>query len=75
MMLRLDPPIWLDTPKGRALAHVMIDRGIESDLEWVCFIHAGPHVAECWTFCNWDIRIVDNITLGRVKPKPQRRKK
>lgn len=63
MMLRLEPAIWLDTPKGQALAHILIDRGIDHDLEWVCFIQA---TGECWTFINADVRAVNNITLHRV---------
>ena len=38
MMLRLDPPIPLQTAKGPGLAHIVIDYGIEADLIWVVFL-------------------------------------
>jgi hypothetical protein len=60
--IQLSPPIPLWTPKGFAHAHVMIDPGIDHDLQWVCFIVA---TGECWTYLNKDIRLVDNQTMGR----------
>ncbi len=65
MMLQLDPPLPVDTPKGKALAHVLIDPGVEHDLLWVCFQDNG----ECWTWRNPEIRAQSNITMGRT-PKP-----
>ena len=61
MMLQLDPPLPLVTPKGKALAHFLIDYGAEHDLLWVCFQEDG----ECWTWRNQDIRAESNITFGR----------
>jgi hypothetical protein len=61
MILQLNPPIWLDTPKGKALAHVLIDYGIEHDLLWICAQQDG----ECWTWSNKDIRFDKNISIGR----------
>lgn len=60
-MLRLDPPIWLETPNGRALAHFIVDRGIEFDNEWVC-VHADGAVI---SWMNPVIRVSSNFTLGR----------
>lgn len=65
MILQLNPPIPLDTPKGPGLAHMVIDYSIEHDLNWVVFIEA---TGECWTFSNRDVRAVKNITLGRTNP-------
>jgi hypothetical protein len=62
MMLQLSPPIPLLTPKGKGNAHVLIDVGTEHDLQWVCFIDI---TGECWTYRNQDVRIQENITLGR----------
>ena len=62
MMLRLDPPLPLDTPKGKALAHMLIDYGVEYDLLWVCF---QDETRECWTWSNKEIKIQSNISLGR----------
>jgi hypothetical protein len=63
MILQLDPPLWLDTPKGEALAHFLIDYGIENDFYWVC---AQQESGECWTWGNRDVKFVKNITLGRM---------
>lgn len=61
-MLRLDPPIPLETPKGKGWAHLVIDRSQEHNLEWTVFIDA---TGECWTFRNQDVRMGDNVTMGR----------
>jgi hypothetical protein len=63
MMIQLDPPIPVDTPKGSALAHVLVDYGIEHNLNWVCF---QDQTGECWTWSNRDIRAQKNITYGRL---------
>lgn len=65
MMLRLDPPLLLETPYGYAEAHFVIERTCDHDLEWVCFIQEGLHVGECWTFRNPKIRQCENISMGR----------
>ena len=59
-----DPPIPIMTPKGRALAHFLIDYGPEHDLMWVCF---QDDTGECWTWENAQIRARINQTLGRTK--------
>lgn len=56
--------IWLETPKGQGVAKFLIDYGVESDLYWVVFI---TDTSECWTFANYDVKISNNVTLGRVK--------
>ena len=63
MITRIDPPLPLDTPKGKALAHFIIDYGFEQDLYWVCF---QEETGECWTWNNKDIRAQKNITVGRI---------
>ena len=62
MITRLDPPMPIMTPKGRALAHFLIDYGPEHDLMWVCF---QDDSGECWTWENAQIRARVNQTLGR----------
>lgn len=59
LMLQLDPPIPLDTPRGPGLAHIVLDYGIDHDLQWVVFIR---DTGECWTFRNSDVRAVTNVT-------------
>lgn len=62
-MVQLDPPIPVNTPKGPALAHVLIDYGLENSLCWVCF---QDETGECWTWPNSKIRAQKNITYGRL---------
>lgn len=59
--LRLDPPIPLDTPKGRGLAHLFHDLGPECNDEWTVFLENG----EIWRFQNPDVRAQINHTAGR----------
>ncbi len=67
MIIQLNPPIPIVTPRGKALAHALIDQGIEHDLLWVCFQDIG---GECWTYSNRDIRAQKNITAGREYISP-----
>lgn len=62
MITQLNPPIPLDTPKGKALAHFVIDYGPEHNLMWVTFVDA---TGECWTWPNPKVRAQKNITMGR----------
>ncbi len=63
MILQLNPPLPVLTPKGPGMAHIVIDYGVEHNLMWVVFIDA---TGECWTYPNMDIRAQKNVTLGRV---------
>ena len=63
MIIRIDPPIPLISPKGTCLAHFLIDYGIEMDNYWICF---EDDSGECWTWSNRDIRAQKNISLGRT---------
>lgn len=67
MIQQLNPPIPVFTPKGKAIAHFLIDYGMESDLQWVCLQDQG---GECWTWKNPDIRAQLNITQGRTYISP-----
>ncbi len=62
MLLQLNPPLPLETPKGKGYAHIVIDYGPEMDLIWIVFIDASR---ECWAYSNREIRLQPNITLGR----------
>jgi hypothetical protein len=62
MIHQLNPPLWLNTPKGLSLCHFMIDYGLDSDIVWVCFQH---DTGECWSWENKDVRIAPNVTVGR----------
>ena len=61
-VVRLDPPIWVNTPAGEGDAEFMIDRGPEQHLQWVVWIHA---TGECWSFMNPHVRRCTNLTMGR----------
>jgi hypothetical protein len=63
MIIQLNPPIPVETPKGSALCHLVIDYGIEHNIMWVCF---QDKTGECWTWDNKDIRAQKNITAGRT---------
>ena len=65
MLVQLNPPLPLKTPKGDGLAHFVIDYGPESDLLWVVFMDAD---GACWTVPNPEIRMSANWTMGR-RPK------
>lgn len=62
MIIQLQNPIPIICPKGKGLAHFLIDYGPESHIQWVCFLDQN---GECWTFQNPDIRAQKNITQGR----------
>jgi len=62
LILQLNPSLPIKTPKGPALAHFLIDEGIEHDILWVCF---QDDTGECWTWKNRDIRAQKNVTAGR----------
>jgi len=64
MMIQLDPPIPLDTPKGKGWAHLVIDYSQEHDLIWIVFI---DDTGECWNFRNPEVRLRPNPTFGRPK--------
>jgi hypothetical protein len=65
MILQLNPPLPLICPKGKGLAHMVIDYGPESDLMWVIFLNNG----EIWTYGNPQVRAQENITFGRIVKK------
>lgn len=62
MMIQLSPTIPVITPKGKGIAHFIIDYGNEHELQWVVF---QDNTGECWTWKNPEIRAQTNITQGR----------
>lgn len=65
MIVQLNPPLQIVTPKGKAIAHFLIDYGLEHDLLWVAF---QTDTGESWTWSNKDIRADENITYHRGVP-------
>jgi hypothetical protein len=64
MIVRIDPPLPVETPKGDALAHFLLDYGVEHHLIWICFI---DKTRECWSFPNPQIKAQFNPTMGRPR--------
>jgi hypothetical protein len=50
---QLNPPVPMTTPKGDALAHLLVDYGPEFEVHWVCF---QDDTGECWTWPASQIR-------------------
>jgi hypothetical protein len=69
MILQLNPPLPMDTPKGCGLAYFVIDYGPEADLQWVVFLDDD---GACWTVRNTEVRMQYNWTMGRRKPEDAR---
>lgn len=67
MILQLEPPIPLLTPKGPALAVVLLDYGAEHHLMWVCI---QDETGEIWTWPNTKVRGTANPTMGRPMVQP-----
>lgn len=65
MILQLNPtiPIIRLSDKMKGYAFLVIDYSQEHDLYFTCAMDDG----EIWTLNNKDIRIQENITLGRNK--------
>ena len=63
-MLRLDPPIELDVPQGRAWAHFIVDYSQDTDIVWGCVIR---ETGEWWWVRNKEVRSVPCRTWG-VRP-------
>lgn len=61
-ILRLDPPVELVTRDGPVRAFLVIDRGADADLEWVCW----RADRQCWSYLNRDVRQDYNVTEGRM---------
>jgi len=64
MLLRLDPPIPLSTPKGEGLAHFVDDLGVENEALWVVFCPNG----QIWWVPNSQVRACGNWSVGRAPP-------
>lgn len=59
-LIQLSPLIPLETPKGKAKAHFLLDYGEEAHLLWVCF---QDDTGECWTWPNPQVRLQENISM------------
>jgi hypothetical protein len=69
LVLRLDPPIEVTTPKGKGWAVIWRDYGFDHDDLWTVLI---SETKEFWTFRNNEVRGADNVTfgIGAVNARP-----
>ena len=67
-MMQLNPPIPVDTPRGPAYAHVMIDYSQEHYVLFVCFL---CDTGDCWVLPNRDVKLQQNITIGVRLPRQE----
>ena len=67
MIVRIDPPLPLVSPKGKSMAHFLIDMGLDHNLLWVCF---QDETGECWTWSNEKIRLQPNLSANRPQISP-----
>lgn len=51
----------LNTKLGRAWGWAVIDPGMSSDFQWVCWMR---ETGECWTIRNSQVLMEPNDTLG-----------
>ena len=68
MMMQLNPPLPVDTPKGPAYAHMVIDYSQEHYVLFVCFL---CETGECWVYPNRDVKIQKNLSMGIRTPRHQ----
>lgn len=72
MITRIEPPIPVNTPKGKAMAIAWIDYGMENDLVWMC---VQDETGEFWQWENADVRARTHLTIGRSSISSIERKK
>jgi hypothetical protein len=65
-MLQLDPPLWLETPKGVGLAHFVTWQSLEHSLMWTVF---DEKTGQIWTWPNERVRAPKNISADRFEPE------
>lgn len=63
MLVQLDPPLSLDTPKGPGLAILVNWLSIEEHLLWTVI---QDKTGEIWTWPNPQVRGQKNIQAGRI---------
>ena len=67
-ILRLEPPIELETTRGRGLAILFRDYGHDVDDHWTVVLGDGSF----WTFANPLVRATANETWGREKVETEK---
>jgi hypothetical protein len=54
------------TPKGKGIIWLVTDYGHETDTIYTVILDSG----EMWQFTHKDLKVRDNLTFGRLLPKP-----
>lgn len=54
------------TPKGKGIIWLVTDYGHETDTIYTIILDSG----EMWQFTHKDLKVRDNLTFGRLLPKP-----
>ena len=67
MMMQLNPALPVDTPRGPAYAHMVIDYSQEHYVLFVCFL---CDTGECWVLPNRDVKLQMNVSMGIRMPTP-----
>lgn len=62
MLTQLNPPLPVETVKGKGFAFAVIDYGMEHHLLWVVTLDDN---GEIWTVPNPELRVQSNWTMGR----------
>lgn len=62
MLTQLNPPLPMETSKGRGYALAVIDYGIEHSLLWVVGL---DDTGEVWCVPNSEVRMQPNWSAGR----------
>jgi hypothetical protein len=70
MILPLNPPIPVETPRGKAQAIYLIEYGAEYDLYWITVLESSR---ECFTYNNRDIRAQISISFEKSGPETGKR--
>jgi hypothetical protein len=63
MFTQLNPPLPVDTSKGRGFAFAVIDYGLEHHLLWVVALDDGGAI---WCAPNPDVCVQPNWSAGRA---------
>ena len=62
VIIQLDPPMPLASPKRKRCAHMLLEDHHEQALISAVFLDEGD---ACWAMRNREVRIVENQTIGR----------
>ena len=63
MIVQLNPPIPMMSPKGEGMALFLTDYGCEHNHIWTIAIN---DTGELWSFQNPQVRMLKNITMERL---------